>query len=420
MPCNENPKLRNGLEALPIEHSGKRMVVLRDRIGYAKDQLIIPPMGVSLMAKMNGANSMRDIQAEFMRDTGRLVYMEELENLVQTLDDHLFLDNGKFREYAAGEIAAFLDSPVRKMYHGGQSYPGDPEELKNMLDSFFKPENGGPGMPHPAGSPKKKVVGLVAPHIDLNAGGTCFAHAYKTAVESECPATWIILGTGHDPVDNFFALTVKDFETPLGNIPCDTEVCSELIRSAGFDLRASEYNHRIEHTIEFQAVFLAFMQQRVRIVPILCSFGGEEWNACKEVVDSFARKLRQLMFDGNRSIGILASVDLAHIGPRYGDRFRPHRGTIEDNMSSDADLLKMLEKCRSADFIDHINRDGNSRKICGAAPLYVLSKVLEGRAEGVTLNHNHAVVDGNGSFVTFASMAFYDNGYGSEAGEQKE
>ena len=244
MPQNENPKLRNGLEALPIEYSGKNMMLLRDRIGYAKEQLVFSQSAISIIAKMNGGNSLRDIQAEFMRETGQLVYIEELNGLVQTLDDHLFLDNEKFRKHAAGEIAAFLDSPVRKMYHAGQSYPLDPDKLRSMLDSFFRPENGGPGLPNAANSGKKKIVGLVAPHIDLNAGGTCFAHAYKTAAESECPDTWIILGTGHDIVDNCFALTVKDFETPLGNIPCDSEVCSELLRSSDFDLRASEYNHR--------------------------------------------------------------------------------------------------------------------------------------------------------------------------------
>lgn len=408
MAQNENPKLRNGLEAIPIEHSGQKMIVLRDRIGYAKEQLVFAPVAVSIIVKMTGGNSLRDIQAEFMRDTGQLLYMEELNKLVDTLDDHLFLDNEKFRKHAALEIGAFLDSPVRKMYHAGQSYPRDPEQLRGLLDSFFQLENGGPGAPDPTNPQKKKMVGLVAPHIDLKAGGTSFARAYKAVAESKCPATWIILGTGHDIVDNYFALTVKDFETPLGTIPCDSEVCSELLGAAGFDLRASEYNHRIEHTIEFQAVFLAFMKARVRIVPILCSFGQGEWNSCKNLVDSFSRKLRELTFDRNRSVGILASVDLAHIGPRYGDRFIPHRGAVEENMAADGDLLRMLEACRAEDFIERINRDENSRKICGVAPLYVLAKALEGRAEGYTLSHSHAVVDGQGSFVTFAGMAFYD------------
>ena len=95
---------------------------------------------------------MRDLQAEFMRQTGQLVHIEELHALVKTLDEHLFLDNDRFRSFAAKEISAFLGSPVRKMRHAGQSYPEDPEELREKLDSFFRPENGGPGLPDPAGA----------------------------------------------------------------------------------------------------------------------------------------------------------------------------------------------------------------------------------------------------------------------------
>jgi predicted class III extradiol MEMO1 family dioxygenase len=85
-------------------------------------------------------------------------------------------------------------------------------------------------------------------------------------------------------------------------------------------------------------------------------------------------------------------------------------------MTSDQALLKMLEQCRAADFIGSINQDGNERKICGVAPLYMLAKVLEGRARGTVLSHSHATVDDDNSFVTFASMAFYEeNGRNPDA-----
>ena len=53
-------------------------------------------------------------------------------------------------------------------------------------------------------------------------------------------------------------------------------------------------------------------------------------------------------------------------------------------------------------------RGRNRRRICGLAPLYVLSKIFEGAAAGVLLDHSYAVVDQQNSFVTFASMAFYE------------
>ena len=171
---SDYPKLRNGLEAHPIEHSGQKMLLLRDRIGYAPDNLVFHPAVVSILANMNGGNSVRDLQADFMRQTGQLLHIEELHALVKTLDEHLFLDNDRFRNFAAKEISAFLGSPVRKMRHAGQSYPDDPEELRKKLDSFFRPEHGGPGLPDPTGARAGKMVGLVAPHIDLNAGGAMF------------------------------------------------------------------------------------------------------------------------------------------------------------------------------------------------------------------------------------------------------
>ncbi len=407
MAQNEHPKLRNGLEAHSVEHSGEKMIILRDRVGYAPQSLVVSAPVVSVLANMNGINSLRDLQADFMRQTGQLLYIEELQNLVATLDEHLFLDNDRFRSLAAKEISEFLSSPVRKMHHAGSSYPEDPEELRKKLDSFFRPENGGPGFPGGGSSNTGEIVGLVAPHIDLNAGGPCFAHAYKAASEALSPDTWIVLGTGHDLIENCFALTVKDFETPLGVVSCDTGICDELLRRTPFNIRASEYNHRTEHTIEFQAVFLSYMQPKARIVPILCSFGSEEWNSCKDVVDNFALSLAELVFGDKHSVGIIASVDFAHVGPRYGDTYKPHAGTIEQHLSSDASLLSLLEQCRPDDFIDRINRDANSRKICGAAPLYTMAKALEGHAHGSALRQSHAIVDDQNSFVTFASMAFY-------------
>ena len=77
------------------------------------------------------------------------------------------------------------------------------------------------------------------------------------------------------------------------------------------------------------------------------------------------------------------SLEYSSLGaPRYGDMFRPQPKMIEENMSLDSSLLKLLEQCRAKDFIDSINRDENSRKICGVAPLYTMAKAFEGRAQG--------------------------------------
>ena len=399
------PKIRTGLEALPFEHQGQRVILLQDRLGFAQDSLLIPPHLAALLVQMDGQNSLRDLQSNYMRMTGNLLYMEDLQNYVKKLDEGLFLESARFLELVAREKNEFLQNPVRRMQFGGSSYPSEPEPLRTQLNDFLSRADGAGKRDRSQG---RRLVGLMAPHIDLNAGGVCFAHAYRAALQADRPSVWVIVGTGHEPVGNYFALTQKDFETPLGLAPHDRDFCRELLRRAPRDLLASEYCHRKEHTIEFQTVFLAHTQPSFHIVPLLCSFSLEDWEIDGAYIDEMADLLRELALERYPAVGFIASVDLAHIGPRYGDSFRPHAGTIQEHLEADRQLLESLSRGDASQFLREAGRGRNRRRICGLAPLYVLSKIFAGAAAGVLLDHSYAVVDQQNSFVTFASMAFYE------------
>jgi MEMO1 family protein len=405
----EYPKLRHGLEAVPFEHENQEMILLRDRTGTCETPMVLSKPLVLLLMHMDGQHSLRDLQEVFTRATGELLFTEKLREIVDTLDEGLFLDSERFAEHAREAVERFSSDPTRRMQLNGKSYPNDPEQLRSQLNGFFAEQLGGPGAVGARVSNQAPLLlGIVAPHIDLQAGGPCFAHAYKTIVESDSPDTWVILGTGHEPVDNFFCLTDKDFETPLGTVPCDRELAVALACGMSRDPRASEYNHAREHSIEFQALFLAAYQPRARIVPLLCSFAHEDWAAHRAFIDDTAGLLTQLALNHGRSVGFLASVDLAHVGPRYGDGFQPQMDTIADHLGADRGLLEDLTRCDAIGFMRRIDREHNRRKVCGVAPLYMLAKILEGRATGRVLHHTYATVDSQSSFVTFASMAFFE------------
>jgi MEMO1 family protein len=404
----EYPKLRYGLEAVPYEHENQEMVLLRDRMGYCETPLLFSKPVVLLLMHMDGRHSLRDLQEVFVRATGELLFTEKLREIVEALDAGFFLDSARFAEHARAVVERFLTDPTRHMQLNGKSYPNDPDQLRNQLNGFFAEQLGGPGAIGVSFSNQARpLLGIVAPHIDLQAGGPCFAHAYKTIAESAAPDTWVILGTGHEPIDNFFCLTDKDFETPLGTVACDREFAEALVCTMSRDLRASEYNHAREHSIEFQALFLAAYQPRARIVAILCSFSHEEWAEHRAFIDETAGLLSQLATANGRSVGFLASVDFAHVGPRYGDGFQPRMDTITAHLGEDRALLEDLERCDAIGFMRRIDREHNRRKVCGVAPLYMLAKILGERATGQTLRHAYAKVDSQGSFVTFASMAFF-------------
>ena len=63
---------------------------------------------------------------------------------------------------------------------------------------------------------------LIAPHIDFNRGGPCFAWAYKALAESQPPDVFVVLGTGHSARQTF-VMSRKDFETPFGVLRADRD-----------------------------------------------------------------------------------------------------------------------------------------------------------------------------------------------------
>lgn len=403
----ELPKLRNRLEAIPIRQGGGLHIALRDLEGLNPETLVLSPQAYFLVTLMDGANTMVDIQAAYMRKFGDFLFREDLDGLVEELDSHLFLDNENSRARVQQLIAEFSNQTSRPAYHAGISYEADSEGLRTQLQSFFALENGGPGepMPTPAGN---SIVGLMAPHIDLRTGGPCFAYAYKALLEADPISTCVILGTGHEPLSNYFALSRKDFETPLGLLSADNDFIDELTSRCSLDLLADEFAHRREHTIEFQTLFLKFLLPEVKIVPILCSFGVEEIEPPADPVLNMARSLQESLASYPHPVCLLTSVDLAHIGPRYGDPFRPHAGTVREHDAADHKLLETISSADAEAFASILVRERNRRRICGLPPLYTMLKTLAGTATGELLRYDHTEVDGEGSFVTFASMAFYE------------
>lgn len=402
----EQPKLRTRLTAIPVRQGGDLHVALRDLEGLSPETLILSPEAYFIVTLLDGSHTIVDIQAAYMRRFGQIVFRDHVESLIRQLDAHLFLENEQSSARRQNLIDEFRAQPRRPPSHAGVSYDADPERLRAQLQSYFTPELGGPGEPKP-GASGRVLLGLMAPHIDLRAGGPCFAHAYYTLLGARPVETCVILGTGHEPLAHFFVLTRKDFDTPLGSVAVDREFINELEGRCDLDLFADELVHRREHTIEFQTLFLRLLLPQVRIVPILCSFGVKEMERQTEPLPTMVRALGETLAACRRPVCLLASVDLAHIGLRYGDSFQPHPGTIREHEREDRRLLETMAAGHPEAFARILIGEKNRRRICGLPPLYLLLKTLAGQVRGELLHYDYTEVDEYHSFVSFASMAFY-------------
>lgn len=403
----DRPKLRQ-IEAFPTEVEGKRLIAIRDPAGFTDSVLLLPLPLLDIVSLFDGEHSILEIQEAFMRHRGELLFREEIERVLSMLDENGFLEGPRFAERCRQLEAAFRQTPTRPAVHAGKAYEGDPVALRVQIDGFFTPPDG-PDAPGPATSPSLRAI--IAPHIDFHRGGPVYAWAYREVAERSDADCFVILGTCHAGMEDPFALTLKDYDTPFGPAVVDREFADALAGRCGADLVGSELAHRSEHSIEFQAVFLRYLfagRREFTIVPILASFlhesllTGEDPDA-DPAVARFFDALRETVAASGRKVCLVAGADLAHVGPRFGDPepvSDPWLRTVE---TEDRAMLESVTALDARGFFDSVARDGDRRRICGLSPIYALLRSVEAKS-GLLLRYAQWP-DPQGT-VTFAGVAF--------------
>jgi hypothetical protein len=118
--------------------------------------------------------------------------------------------------------------------------------------------------------------------------------------------------------------------------------------------------------------------------------------ALKEAIDSRREK-----------VCLIASADLAHIGLRYGDESPPDHGTVAEVEEKDREMLQLAEKINPEGFYRYLQAEGDKRRVCGFPSIYALLGLIKAK-EGKLLHYSRWQDQSLESFVTFASMVFYE------------
>jgi len=404
----DHPKLRP-VEAIPAEVNGQQVVCLRDPYNFSDRVLVLPHPLFFIVSLFDGRHSFLDIQAAFARRYGELLFRENLEEVIGDLDAAHFLDGEGFETYRAQIEADFARSPVRRAALAGNAYEADPERLRARIETFFAPPEG-PGPPQSRDG-KPPIRGAVIPHIDFARGGPCYAWAYKALVESCDADLFIVLGTSHTGTRGFFAVTRKDYETPFGVVPTDLPFVERLISRCGPAILLDEQAHRGEHSIEFQATMLQGLLGGTRafqMVPILClSFHTLIESGASPrsdpAVASFLDALREAIAVSGRRCCLIASADLAHVGPRFGDPEPVDDLQLKVLAEKDLTMLDRVAKRDAEGFFRVVQTEKDRRRICGLSSIYTLLGSLD--AERGQLLKYSQWPDPVGT-VTFASVIF--------------
>jgi AmmeMemoRadiSam system protein B len=404
------PKLRS-VETFPVEVQGERFVGLRDPMHLTDKVLFLPPPTLFIISHFDGRHSLRDIQAAFMRKFGELIFLEKIQEIARQLDSQLFLDTERFHEYETGLRQEFLVASVRQAVHAGVSYPKEPEALRLFLEAHFEAASreGSQTAKAPGNPPK----GVIAPHIDLHRGGVCYGWAYEQ-IKGVDFDLFVILGTAHAPTRNFFAVTAKDFETPLGLVRTDRSLVYELEHRYGRSIFEDEFAHKVEHSLEFQVVYLKYLFEgrlEFKILPILCGSFHEMLMAgisphSVEKFQGFVQVLRELLKDSGQRICIIAGADLSHVGLRFGDPVVPDTSELQCLEQEDLGKIKEIANLNREGFWKTIQEDNDRRRVCGFPCIYTMLNLLQADT-GKLLRYGQMNDSNTGSAVSYASMVFY-------------
>lgn len=400
---------------VPDKEHGQ-VVVLRDTQGVTSGHAVLPPPLVSIVSRFNGRSTCAQIALEASEELRQEIPVSVVIRVAEELEAGLFIEGAAFRAARDKVERDFADSAVRPASHAGGAYYADNAALTRYIDDQCLARADGAPAAVARDLAGKRMVALVAPHIDPWRGALGYGHAYGAMAASlpEDVETFVLFGTSHAPMREPFALCRKAFATPFGDVEADMMRIDALAGAAhGFDPYADQFNHKREHSLEFQVVFLRHLMgaRHFKIVPVLAGLGAQQVSrkdpAGEDCIAPFMDAVKSLVAEARGKVVVVAGADLAHVGPRFGDKayVADQRRELE---AQDRASLNHAIAGEAHAFWDHVAADLETRRVCGLAPIWsLLTAVRDTGAVGKILHYEQTIDEEDGSIVSHAAVGFY-------------
>lgn len=363
-------------------------------MGISRAVVVLSRQEISLANLFDGHHTVEEIAD---RTRAPLSFVSAL---AARLDEALFLAGPRLRERLGG--------PVRPPSCIG-AYPEEPAELCQLLDRLFAKGAGPPGQARHDGG----LRAVLAPHIDYARGGLTYTHAFRQLAERTDASLFVIVATSHYGRDRF-TLTRKHFQTPLGVAHTDQPFIDRLAEAYGGGLFDDEIDaHMPEHSIELEVVFLQYLfegRRPFRIVPLLVgSFmdSVRKRHSPRSLPDvaRMVQALRAAEEAAGEPVCYVISGDLAHIGPKFGQKSPVSDEQLAHCRAQDMRLLEAASRVDVDGYAEVITEEGDERNICGYPPTWITLE-LANPSSGQMLEYGRYVHPRGKESVSFASMSF--------------
>ncbi|WP_457622145.1 AmmeMemoRadiSam system protein B [Persephonella sp.] len=263
---------------------------------------------------------------------------------------------------------------VREPAVSNAFYPGNPEELKNLITHYLNMA--------PIYDIRPEAV--VSPHAGYIYSGEVAAVGYKQFLNLEKNKHYdiLLIGPSHYVPFTSISFGYYDFwETPLGEVRVNKKVIEEFVyRNPDIPVTLNTLPHSKEHSLEVQIPFLQMVLDDFSIIPVV--YGHVDRGILERVIE--------FIKDDMDNVIVVISSDLSHYYPdevaKSIDRYC--------NLAVEMLDVSFLEECEAC------GKPGIEAIIKFAARKGWKSKVLDYKTSGDTAGDRASVV-GYGSYIFY-------------------
>jgi MEMO1 family protein len=270
---------------------------------------------------------------------------------------------------------------VRQPAVAGSFYPGDPQQLSQMVNQCLNQNE--------KISLDGKIIGLLVPHAGYLYSAPTAAAGYKQVQNGGYELVVVIAPSHHDRFNGATIYPGTGYQTPMGIATIDTQVAQKLVDACP-DVQFSNLGHGQEHAVEVQLPFIQTVLPKAKILPI--DVGMYDWQICERIGKALAKVL-----SGKNAL-IVASSDLYH-GENY-----------DELVQTDATTLSAVVNMNPSTLCTGLLQD--QYQACGGGPaviMQVAAMALGANQAKLLARTNSGDVTGqkNGYVVGYGAVAVY-------------
>ncbi len=386
------------LQPVPLQAQNKEngqttlLIGLRDPSMLSNQMMVVPPPAVQVIQHFRGDRSLEDIAALFKTE------VQPLTELVKKMDEFGLLWGPTFERLELEMKTRLLEDghfPITASGSLGEVAAAARKQLDEWIAQTEDPELETP------------AVGIVAPHLDYARGWPVYASSYRCFERAERPDRVVVLGTNHFGLGDGVVMSELGFRTPLGTVEPDRVVLSKLKASLGDRLFVDQLDHLPEHSIQLHLPWIQHRWGDVPVVaalipdpltPMIADDGGRVGR--EEFVQALAAALKDV---GGRTY-VVASSDLSHVGPQFGEPVAVNDQRKIEVERHDRELMGKYMSADPKQFLEACEWTKNPTRWCSIGNMMAALEIVRPGAVEL-VDYRQACDDQGIAMVTSCSMA---------------